>query len=99
VLEDCQELVGNLLHLHSFCLGQRWRRPHEEVEDRKVLFVEALGERAGLLVGQRLLEGQQLLEEGFGVHAAGVVVGDQLLEPFDEVDAHRVETDERGDLC
>ncbi len=55
-------------------------------------------QRPSLLLGQRLLELQELLEEGLGVDAAGVVVGDELLEPLDEVDARRVEANERGEL-
>ena len=63
-----------------------------------MLFAETLRKRAGLLLGQRTAELEQFLKEGLNIHASGVVVLDQLLEPLNQINASRVEAIEGRDF-
>src|SRR4051794_36115811 len=79
-LQQLQKGPGNSLDLKLLRLSKRRRRAHEQVVDRKLFLIKVLGESPALLLVERLCELNQLLEERLDVHAARVVLVDQLLK-------------------
>jgi hypothetical protein len=62
----------------------------EQVEDRQLLLGEPFDDGPLLLLGERLRELDEAAEVLVDVEAAGVVLGDELLDPLDQVVAGRV---------
>ena len=89
-MEVRQQPLGARLHGLALVVGEHRLGLGEQVEDRQLFLGHALADRALLLVGQRLGQLDEAAEVLVDVDAAGVVVGDQLLDPLDQVVAGRV---------
>ena len=88
-LEGFDKVAGRCLDSGFFFFRQSLRRM-EEIEDRQLLFAEFLAEAARLFLGHLAEQGEQFLEIFRRALGSGVVVGDQLLEPFDQAATARV---------
>ena len=90
VVQQAQQVLGAGLDQLAFVGGQLGLGLGEHVEDSQLLFGQPLGDGALLLTRQgpaQLDEAAQVLVD---VDAARVVLGDQLLDPFDELIPGRV---------
>ena len=85
-----QKLPGDQLDLSLLGLAELRLRGGEEVKDRQLLLVQALTGGSLLFLVQALDEVLELLEEPFGIDRPGVVFGDQLFQPLDQLHAGRV---------
>ena len=85
-----EELLGARLHLLALVVGQHRIGLGEQVEDRQLLLGQALVAGALLLLGQGLRQLDEPPQVLVDVDAAGVVLGDELLDALDEVVAGRV---------
>ena len=91
VVEVFEQALGARLHDRPLLVGQFGLGLGEQVEDRQLLFGDALDDGALFLGGEVAGELDEAAEVLVDVEAAGVVVGDQCLDAFDEVDSGRVD--------
>ena len=80
----------------AFGVSEDWLWLGEQVEDRQLFLGEPLGDGALFFFGQRLRRLDEPAQVLVDVDAAGVVVGDELLDALNEVVARRV-TGRRAD--
>lgn len=85
-MEVRQEALGTRLDHLALVVGQRRFGLGEKIEDRQFLLSQPLGDAALLLSSERLRQLDKPTEVLVDVEAAGVVVGDQLLNTLDEVE-------------
>ena len=84
------QLARDLLHLVPLLVGQHRVGLGEQVEDRELLLGQVLADGPLLLLGELLRQRDEAAQDLVDVEAAGVVLGDQLLEPLDQVEPGRV---------
>src|SRR5947207_176041 len=85
-LEDGENLLSDPLDLRLFVCGEVGCRPREQIEDRELLFGQAGGDRARLLLGERAAELDQLVEVLLDVETPRVVLIEEALKALVEVD-------------